>query len=205
MTGAGDIVARFFVPGIPLAKGNHAAFPIARGRCTNCKPGLQCKRRNCFGGTIVGAVVSDDNRDELKAWEAMVRAHAISCRNAIGWTLLPKPVPIDATTLFLMPRPKGHYTSKGALSADGLRNPSPTTRPDFDKLVRAAIDPLTGVLWEDDSQVIAGDVVKLWARDKPGVIIVVRRCTIATLAALDEAEMLGIQVDAGQYQRQMLA
>lgn len=47
--------------------------------------------------------------------------------------------------VFIMPRTKAMKN-----------NPAPpmTQRPDIDKLERAILDSLTGVIWEDDSQVI---------------------------------------------------
>lgn len=38
-----------------------------------------------------------------------------------------------------------------------------TTKPDLSKLIRAAEDPLTGILWKDDSQVVAVTATKAYA------------------------------------------
>ncbi len=51
----------------------------------------------------------------------------------------------------------------------------PTTRPDLDKLVRAVLDALTGVVWRDDSQVVEILAHKSYALPgtSPGVDVVV--------------------------------
>jgi crossover junction endodeoxyribonuclease RusA len=70
----------------------------------------------------------------------------------------------DAVTLtvtFLLPKPKRPKHERHI------------TRPDLDKLVRGVCDALTGVLWEDDSQVTCIMAVKRYADedDRPGVYI----------------------------------
>lgn len=49
-----------------------------------------------------------------------------------------------------------------------------TKRPDYDKLVRALLDPMTGIVWVDDSQVCYSTINKLYAwNNKPGVMVVI--------------------------------
>ena len=58
---------------------------------------------------------------------------------------------VTCELLFLLPRPKSHFRSNGDLRPD-----APTwctSRPDGDKLERAAWDALTGVVWTDDAVV----------------------------------------------------
>ncbi|MDP7337683.1 MAG: RusA family crossover junction endodeoxyribonuclease [Vicinamibacterales bacterium] len=47
-------------------------------------------------------------------------------------------------------------------------------KPDLDKLTRAVLDALTGVLFKDDSQVVEIVASKTYAADHPSVGIVVR-------------------------------
>ena len=51
-----------------------------------------------------------------------------------------------------------------------------TTKPDVDKLARAALDALTGVLWADDSQVVSLHAQKEYAGEAQpcGALFVVR-------------------------------
>lgn len=39
----------------------------------------------------------------------------------------------------------------------------PTVKPDFDNIAKSVGDALTGVLWVDDKQVVAGSCLKVWA------------------------------------------
>jgi Holliday junction resolvase RusA-like endonuclease len=167
---------RFAVYGTPVPKGNHAAFPIARGKCGECKPGARCRRRNCFGGTIVGTVVSDDKGSELEAWQQMINVSAMSARNKGAMRLVEAPGALEVSIVFMLERPAGHWTSRGALSADGQRKPLPTVKPDWDKLSRAVADGLTGALCTDDNQIVIAHVAKIYA-PKAGVVIAARAVT----------------------------
>jgi Holliday junction resolvase RusA-like endonuclease len=58
---------------------------------------------------------------------------------------------VSCSLIFRMPRPKSHFRRDGTLRPD-----APTwctSRPDGDKLERAAWDALTGVVWTDDAVV----------------------------------------------------
>jgi len=58
--------------------------------------------------------------------------------------------PVAVTLTFYRTRPRGHYGRRGLLpSARAM----PSTRPDVDKLTRAALDALTGICFLDDAQV----------------------------------------------------
>jgi Holliday junction resolvase RusA-like endonuclease len=191
---------RFFVAGEPLSKGNHDAFPIDRGPCTACVPGKRCGRRNCIGGRIVGAVVTDDGGKALEAWQGLIRVYAISARNAAGARVVTRPGALEMFMVFLRRRPDAHYTGRGALSAEGMRHPTPDTKPDWDKLARAVGDALTdatkkglaGALAEDDSQITSAHVGKAWTEQKPGVLIRARLITKDPAWVLEELVAAGL-------------
>ena len=84
------------------------------------------------------AVVTSDTKG-LKGWEALIRQAALDLRVEVDEG------PISVGIHFYLPRPK--YLAKRA-------TPPHIIRPDCDKLVRASLDPLTGVLFKDDSQVV---------------------------------------------------
>ena len=65
----------------------------------------------------------------------------------------PFSVPVVMDLAFSFARPKSHLTSKGTLK-DGYPHEH-VSRPDLDKLTRAVLDALTGVAYDDDSQVVA--------------------------------------------------
>lgn len=92
-----------------------------------------------------GAVITKSDNPALKPWRQAVAAAAI----AAGVKPLDGPVGLEIT--FYLPRPKGHFTPKGALRPTAPA--VPTTRPDADKVLRAVQDALKGVAYRDDSQV----------------------------------------------------
>jgi crossover junction endodeoxyribonuclease RusA len=77
-----------------------------------------------------------DNRN-LGSW---TQAAKWAAREA-GAEVIAKPTPITVTATFTFLPPK---TTKRA---------APTVKPDIDKLVRAVLDALTGIAYEDDAQV----------------------------------------------------
>jgi crossover junction endodeoxyribonuclease RusA len=103
----------------------------------------------------------------LKPWRALVTSTA----EALGVGIIPGPVSLSVT--FMMPRPKYHYTGKGALSSRATAWPA--VKPDADKLLRAVGDALTGTLIEDDARVVNIAGQKRWCRagEEPGALITV--------------------------------
>lgn len=90
------------------------------------------------------AVVTAANKN-TRPWEQAVRAEA----KLAGCT--PTSAPVTVALIFCLARPKGHSGKKG------LRPSAPAwpaKKPDIDKLVRAALDALTGEAWNDDAQVV---------------------------------------------------
>lgn len=97
---------------------------------------------------IARAVVTSDTRRGLKAWERSIRDAA---QGHAGTLLLDA---VDVWLDFYLPRPK-------SLPKKVVHN---IKKPDVDKLARAALDALTGVLWKDDSQVVSLIVSKQYQR-----------------------------------------
>lgn len=62
--------------------------------------------------------------------------------------------------VFRVARPKGHYTPRGLRPSAPAY---PNVYPDIDKLVRCTLDALTGVLFDDDSRIVALSVTKEYA------------------------------------------
>jgi Holliday junction resolvase RusA-like endonuclease len=59
--------------------------------------------------------------------------------------------PLLLNVTFYRPRPKGHFTGKGALTRSAPKHP--TTKPDLTKLIRPLEDALRGVVFKDDAQI----------------------------------------------------
>ncbi len=100
-------------------------------------------------------IVTADN-DKTKPWAQMVKLVAQQMRPKEIWD-----GPVALQIRFQMPRPK---------SLPKTRFSFHLKKPDLDKLLRNIKDALKGVLYLDDAQVVATDVVKLYAQS-PSVII----------------------------------
>lgn len=117
------------------------------------------------------AVVVNARRESLGVWRADVReaAHrAVVDEGDAG----PYPGPVALDLSFFLTRPKAHYRTDGTLrpSAPELHD----RRPDVDKLARAVLDALTGVLYVDDAQVCRLNACRFWAETWRGPALVVR-------------------------------
>jgi Holliday junction resolvase RusA-like endonuclease len=136
-----------FVPGEPAPGGSKRAF-VVNGR----------------------AVVKDDCRRN-GPWRDRVASFAREAHPGP-----PLEGPLALTMTFVLARPKGHY---GAGRHSGRVRPSapahPTVKPDTTKLVRAAEDALTGVLWRDDTQIVRQTAAKRYAcpGEAPGLRLAV--------------------------------
>ncbi len=83
----------------------------------------------------------------VKPYRALVSLAASQARKEP-----PTRLPVGIGITFVFVRPKSHYTSKGELRAGA---PSFPGKPDVDKLCRAVLDALTGILYHDDAQVVS--------------------------------------------------
>ncbi len=88
----------------------------------------------------------------VKPYRALVSLAASQARKEP-----PTRLPVGIGITFVFVRPKSHYTSKGELRAGA---PSFPGKPDVDKLCRAVLDALTGILYHDDAQVVSLNATK---------------------------------------------
>lgn len=114
-----------------------------------------------------GAILSHSNRDSLMPWRGLVAAAALQSRPD-DW---PQHQAVSITLSFRFPRPAGHFGKGGA-----LRNAAPThktTKPDLDKLTRAILDALAGILYTGDQQVVSLQASKRFTRpnESPGCLV----------------------------------
>lgn len=101
-----------------------------------------------------GRVALVESSAKVKPYRAVF---ALAARQA--WTEPPADDAVAVELLFRFPRPKSHYTSTGMLRSSAPRAPG---RPDLDKLCRAALDAMTGVVYVDDAQVAILSAAKEW-------------------------------------------
>lgn len=89
-------------------------------------------------------IIADENSKALRRWEDTVRGEAERWRERRGRE--PFEGPVAVTLTFTLERPA---------SVSAAVRPWPQVKPDVDKLQRAVLDALTGVVYRDDSQVVA--------------------------------------------------
>lgn len=108
-------------------------------------------------------VIVDNQGQELGLYrEAIARAVREKIDTPVrGWVSLQ----VD----FFFARPKSHYGKKGVLPSAPVQY---IAKPDLDKLQRAVMDALTGVLYADDAQVSYINASKAYSPDgTPSVYI----------------------------------
>lgn len=154
---SGPLVS-FFVPGKPGIKGSTSSAPFQRQ-----------------DGSL-GVRTFNANTRNTK-WSQSVRIAAMAAvREQRGTGYTPTIGPVLLRVSFLFARPKTH-----ALRFGRGRTPRPMPPAtshalgDLSKLVRAVEDPLTGVVWGDDSQVVQVEATKAYceANEVPGARVVV--------------------------------
>lgn len=94
-----------------------------------------------------GRIVTQADHRNLGAWTQAAKWAAMQAGAVV--VPRPKPVMLHASFQFLAPK-----------SAPNRLNH--TVKPDIDKLLRAVLDALTGIAYEDDSQVIAVNASKCY-------------------------------------------
>ena len=130
---------QFFAAGTPRTKGSTRSFAHA----------------------ATGKVVTLGANKRTKSWQGVI-AHAA---NEAGATPAAKGEAVDISVVFTFSRPKSHYgTGRNAERLKPSAPARPTTRKqgDLDKLLRALLDGLDGVAYEDDSQVASIRCAKEW-------------------------------------------
>ena len=134
----------FFVPGIPAPGGS---------------------KRGIFNSKINRTLIFENNPEKNRNWRAAVALAASEAMN--GKELLSGPLFVKIE--FEMPRPKSHFSSKGP-----LKKTAPdwnTKKPDVCKLTRSTEDAMTGVVWNDDAQIVHSVTLKRYANDQCGARI----------------------------------
>ncbi len=97
--------------------------------------------------------------------EAVQRAARAVFKDALGRSIEPQECPIALDVLFLFPRPR---------SVSVKRRPHHIVRPDLSKLLRSTEDAMTGVIYNDDAQIVQAMINKEYSDDgKSGAIITV--------------------------------
>jgi len=132
-------------------------------------PAPQGSKRYVGNGQMV------ESSKALPSWRSDVRAAASAALSTDTYTGR-YDAPVIVQIAFLFARPRSHYgtgrnaaTLKASAPAVG---PVSRNRADVDKLARAVLDAITGVVIADDSQVVTLSASKGWAdHDRPGAYV----------------------------------
>lgn len=146
---------RLRVIGTPITKGSMQVLPRRKFPFSV----------RTFGELLGSVIVTSASTHALKAWEKAVRAAAHQA--AAGRA--PFDGPVELTAIFSFLRPK---------SVSEKKRPEHTVKPDLDKLLRGILDPLSGVVYVDDAQIIRVQVGKQYA-EVPGVEITIQPAAAA--------------------------
>ena len=137
----------FFVAGVPAPQGSKTSY--GRGR-------------------IVDSADTGKVRNAGKMWSEAVRMEAIKAMAGRA----PLEGPVRLTLIFHIKRPKSHMGARGDVKP---RHASRwhTVRPDGSKIARRVEDAMSGVVYQDDSQIVHKTVAKVWTTSRAGVEITV--------------------------------
>lgn len=144
------MIISFFVPGRPQTAGSKTAVPM---------------------GARMGVIEagSKESRLRKKTWRGDLRDGALEALAGAGehgaFALKPFDGPLELTVVIIRKRPSAHISSRRNLRTvkEWAELLLPVQRPDTLKIVRAAEDALTGVLWLDDSQIVRHHLHKAYA------------------------------------------
>lgn len=145
----------FFVPGHPKTQGSLRPFALKKG------------------GRYTGKVVTPQD-SKVQSWRGVVSTYALQAMQRQQQRKTTAPVRVELS--FFLLRPKGHFgTGK---NSEQVKNSAPThpvsqRSGDGDKLTRAVWDALTGVVWNDDSQVVSWEGHKTYGAQE-GVSVTVQ-------------------------------
>ena len=108
---------------------------------------------------VKGSTVSFPDRHSGKIRTKTDSKHGKSFTRTVRWaaraagvTRIPKGRGVSVSVMYSFARPKGR----------DCRRADPCVRPDVDKLSRALLDALTGIAYDDDGQVVALSVRKIY-------------------------------------------
>lgn len=152
----------FAVRGLPVAQGSARAF--------------------VRGGRAIVATDAHKTRSPLGSWRTAIAAAAAEAMAGAPWS---GPV---AVRLSFRPasRPASHWLpANRRRPLRELRLDAPyhhAGKPDADKLARAALDALTGVVFEDDRQVASLEVLKRWPAEGEGPGVTIRVAQLGVTA-----------------------
>ncbi len=107
-------------------------------------PAPQGSARAFLHKTTRRVIVTHANRRTM-SWRQEVAAALVQVLPPANDPIFRRPAAVEVRATFYLPRPKSLPK----------RIQTPAARPDLDKLLRAALDAMTGLVFDDDAQVAA--------------------------------------------------
>jgi Holliday junction resolvase RusA-like endonuclease len=193
---------RMTVLGKPAPQGSKTARPIMRKDGDGVVRPVTDKN----GRPIVN--MTEQNRDRLKPWRATVADHAVAAGwPGLGLAMLDEAVRVQIT--FFFRRPDSQYGT--GRNAGILKDSSPLypekTGDDLDKLARAALDALTGLVWKDDRRVVTLPIKRRYSPQERMEIAVTRyrARTVGELRRLRDLNPVAAEALADELQLDLFA
>ena len=158
----------------PRKSGGKGRPPAKAGK--PAKKGSKNTRAYTNADGSLGSYTYDADKGLTKWAQTVKLAATVAVREQRGTGYTPTIAPVLLRVTFLLARPKSHGLRWGRRGKP-RELPAATSKMlgDLDKLVRAICDPLTGVVWQDDAQVVQLDASKAYceANEVPGARVVV--------------------------------
>ena len=109
-----------------------------------------------------------ESSKKVKPWRQDVK-HAAIERKPADWNTA---APMILSVVFRFQRPKSHFNKSG-LRSSAPQHCTSASNGDLDKLLRSTNDALTGILFDDDRQVVSIDATRRYCigDEPPGAII----------------------------------
>lgn len=118
------------------------------------KPRPQGSKRHVGNGRMI------ESSQYVAAWRELVAVMAHQAMKQQGVLPFSKGDPVCLSVDLFFARPKCQFKKSGLKPDAPLMH---TQKPDVDKVARAVLDALTGIVFADDSQVIRLAIVKNWS------------------------------------------
>ncbi len=133
------------------------------------KPAPQGSKRHVGNGVMV------ESSQRCKPWRLDVKHTALELRPESWYANMDAAIFLSVT--FVFARPKNHFRTNGQLNPKAPAH-CITRIGDVDKVSRSVLDSLSGVVYNDDAQVISLIAHKRYANDRE------QPCAIITVTAL---------------------
>jgi Holliday junction resolvase RusA-like endonuclease len=123
------------------------------------KPRTQGSKKAIYNPKANRAFVKNVSSENLGCWRSDVRNEAQKAVKKCNWQIPGKNTGVSLELCFFFLRPKSHFRSNG-IEVKPSAPDDHTKTPDSMKLARAVEDAMTGLVYQDDSQICHEEVTK---------------------------------------------